>query len=154
MVPAVEQNFRTVRAEDKADKTWQRSWKGRRRRQRRRRRRRWRRGRPAAGEMTPCWAAAMGTSSVAVAGLPRSTGVTQQRAAVSGSLIFSWVLAWVGQRSVAEVAQFFIVQSGPGSFEAALQRSLASRPVGGHSLSTCDPAPGSLTAFQSVARPD
>ena len=152
MVLPVEQNncrtttviiFRTVPAEDKADKTWQRSWKGRRRRQRRRR---WRRGRPAAGEMIPCWAAAVGTSSVPVAGLPRSTGVTQQRAPVSGSLILSWVLAWVGQRS----AQFFIVQSDPGSFEAALQRLLASRPVGGYSLSTCDPAPGSLTAYQSV----
>ena len=152
MVLPVEQNncrtttviiFRTVRPEDKADKTWQRSWKGRRRR---RRRRRWRRGRPAAGEMIPCYSAAVGTSSVPVAGLPRSTGGTQQRAPVSGSLILSWVLAWVGQRS----AQFFIVQSDPGSLEAALQRLLASRPVGGYSLSTGDPAPGSLTAYQSV----
>ena len=78
--------FRTVRAEDKADKTWRKSWKERRRRQRRPW---WRRGRPTAGEMTPCWAAAMGTSSVAVVGLP--TFGSHQRAPACGSLILPWV---------------------------------------------------------------
>ena len=45
--------------------------------------------------------------------------------------------------------------SGTESGEAALRRLLASRTVGGNSLTSDDPAPGSLTVFQSsrVARP-
>ena len=163
--------FRTVRAEDKAGKTWQRSWKERRRG---RRRRRWRRGRPAASEMTPCSAAAMGTSSVAVrtcrwlahclVGLrrfwPGSDNAQWQRGRAFlrdlNDAIFAIIFLEAGGNVPPRATWFSIVQSYPGSGEAALQRLLASRSVGGYLVFTGDPASGSPTAYQSsrVARPD
>ena len=81
-------------------------------------------------------------------------GLSVSRERLEYSTLFT-ALASSSLHRLYSLISDFRPPSGAESGEAALRRLLAIRVIGGHSLTSDDPAPGSLTVFQSsrVARP-